>query len=238
MKNIILSFCFLFLFIPAACSETRTIYQDEAPKSIYDDTIIEQKSSETTVILNNKLEKNKFKNAKNKSGKSKDYIIVPDESNIDVKKAILNGVNRAINDPYVVKVNNVKYYMIKNSKDGQYTLNNIVGYGDKKTSLFSSLIALNSDNDKTKLTKEELEEGNIRFAAVNSQGKLMLNNDKTDLKDVVYIDLSTLKESINNGKIGSFGYFDVYIKTPFGQTKKIIGYVSFDSDEELSEMLK
>ena len=99
--------------------------------------------------------------------------------------------------------------MIKNASNGQYTLDNIVGYGDKKKSLFASLIALNSDNDKSKLTKDELDKAGIRFVAVSHEGKLLVNDTSKDFKNIICIDLSTLKESVNNGKIGSFGYFDV-----------------------------
>ena len=141
-------------------------------------------------------------------------------------------------DPYVVKINNIKYYMIKNSKDGVYTIDNIVGLNDNKTSLFDAMRKLNSDNDKTKLTAEELKNAGIRFVAVSSNGKLLLNSKEKDfnIDNISYIDLANLRETINNGKIGSFGYFDMYIKTQTGE-KKIIGYVSFDTESELSEMI-
>ena len=175
------------------------------------------------------------KNVKNISGSKSDYLIVP--SNTDVTDKLNKNVAK-INDPYVIKINGTKYYMVKNSATGVYTLDNIVGYCDEKTSLFNALNKINSDNDNTKLTKEELKAAQIRFVAVDNNGRLQLNNKSKDFVQVEYIDLSTTRESINNGKIGSFGYYDVYIKDLNGQVKKIIGYVSFDSDDELLEMIK
>ena len=242
MKNFLIIVFVSILLTPFAFAETIKVYQKEASQVTYDKesgTITEQTSVESVdvePILNNKFNGKKEK-IKNKSGNSKDYIIAPDNSSESIKNSIRNAVRR-INDPYVIKVNGVKYYMIKNSSDGQYSLDNVVGYGDKRNSLFASLISLNSDRDKTKLTDNELDMAGIRFVAVSPQGKLLLNNNYQDFKDVMYIDLSNLKESVNNGKIGSFGYFDVYIKNSYGEIKKIIGYVSFDSDEELLEMLK
>ena len=241
MKKIVVLLGILMLIGSCAYAETIKIYQKESSGSIYDDSrgmTIERQSSESleiSPILNGQFDGKKNK-IRNKSGRNQDYIIAPDNSTAEVKAAIEN-LERRVNDPYVINVNGVKYYMIKNSADGQYTLDNIVGYGDNKKSLFASLIALNSDNDKSKLTKAELDKAGIRFVAVNPQGKLLVNDTSKDLKDIISIDLSTLKESVNNGKIGSFGYFDVYVNQ-YGEPKKKVGYVSFDSDEELLEMLK
>ena len=172
---------------------------------------------------------------KNISGSKNDYLVVPSSTDVTNK---LNKTVAKINDPYVLKVNGTKYYMVKNSATGVYTLDNIVGYGDEKTSLFNALKSINSDSDNTKLTKEELKAAQIRFVAVDKNGKLLLNNKAKDFVEVEYIDLSNTRETINNGAIGSFGYYDVYIKDLNGQVKKIIGYVSFDSDDELLEMIK
>lgn len=173
-------------------------------------------------------------NIRNTFGKNQDYITAP--SNVDFSMDIKSILTK-INDPYVIKINRTKYYLVKNSENGVYTLDNIVGYGDKKTSLFTSLKSLNSDEDSTKLTKEELQKAGVRFVAVNF-GKLQLNDPSKDFEDLFYIDLSNTRESVNNGIIGSFGYFDVYIKDKNGMPKKIIGYVSFDNDNELLEMIK
>ena len=172
---------------------------------------------------------------KNISGKKTDYLVVPPSKDVSDK---LNRIVAKINDPYVIKIDGTKYYMVKNSATGVYTLDNIIGYGDEKTSLFNALNNINSDNDNTKLTKEELKAAQIRFVAVDNNGKLQLNNKSKDFTAVEYIDLKTLRESINNGAIGSFGYYDVYVKDLNGQIKKVIGFVSFDSDDELLEMIK
>ena len=168
--------------------------------------------------------------------KKHDNLIM--QTDIMDSEAIERIIRIAASDPYVIKVNGVKYYMIKNSKDGKYTTDNIVGLKDNKTSLFDAMRKLDSDKDNTKLSSEELKKADIRFVAVGKNGKLLLNNKEKDfnLDNISYIDLANLRETINNGKIGSFGYFDMYIKTPNGQ-KKIIGYVSFDTESELLEMI-
>ena len=174
---------------------------------------------------------------KNTAGKNQDYITAPSNSGDEYKNTIRKIVSR-INDPYVIKINGVKYYLVKNATDGNYTLNNILGYGDSKTSLFTSLSSLDTNSD-LKITKEELQKANVRFVEVGGNGKLQLNDTSKDFTDIVYIDLGNIRESINTANmIGSFGYFDVYIKDKNGNKKKIIGYVSFDSDNELLEMIK
>ena len=144
--------------------------------------------------------------------------------------------NRKTIDPYAVKINNQKYYLVKNKQNGNYTINDILGYEDSKSELFKELKELDKNNDK-KITKIELKKADIRFIAVKNN-KLLLNDKSQDynLENILYIDLNTLRGTINNGEIGSFGYFDVYIKNN-NQTQKIIGFVTFDSDEVLRELI-
>ena len=202
------------------------------------EVIIGKEKLNSNPYADNSSKKSRKNKIKNTYGNNQDYITAPSTKDNTENLNTLSRLIAKINDPYVIKINGTKYYMVKNSADGNYTLNNILGYGDSKTSLFSSLIALNSNNDK-KITKDELNKANIRFIAVDNNGKLQLNNKENDFTDILYIDLSNIRESVNTANmIGSFGYFDVYIKDKHGVTKKIIGYISFDSDEELLEMIK
>lgn len=212
MKRICLSLFVLMFFSDLCFALTDNIYNDKMP---------------------NKSTKQKIYNTFHKKH---DNLIM--QTDIMDSEAIERIIRITAGDPYVIKVNGIKYYMIKNSKDGAYTTDNIVGLNDNKTSLFDAMRKLNSDKDNTKLTSEELKKSDIRFVAVGNNGKLLLNNKEKDfnLNNISYIDLSNLRETINSGNIGSFGYFDMYIKTQNGQ-KKIIGYVSFDTESELLEMI-
>ena len=192
-------------------------------------------NSQTVDNQSNKKAKDNNK-IKNTSGKKQDYIMAPSTKDNMEQLNQMGRMIAKINDPYVIKIDGTKYYLVKNAADGNYTLNNIVGYGDQKHSLFAALKSLNTNFDR-KLTKDELTKSGIRFVALDNNGKLQLKNPSKDFVDIVYIDLSNTRESINKGDIGSFGYYDVYINKN-GVTKKIIGYVSFDSDDELLEMIK
>ena len=230
-------------------NENSQNYSDNSVKDVtYSTTNNNGTLNEGEVIIKNEtLDANPYNNTqtrtrknkvKNSFGKNQDYITAPAGKDNAEALSSIRRLMAKINDPYVIKINGTKYYLVKNSADGNYTLNNILGYGDSKTSLFSSLVALNTNND-TKITNDELEKANVRFVEVDDSGKLQLNNPKKDFKDILYIDLSNIRESVNTSNmIGSFGYFDVYIKDKYGVSKKIIGYVSFDSDEELLEMIK
>ena len=151
-----------------------------------------------------------------------------------------NAISMGIyNDPYMIKVLNNKYYLVKDSLNNQYTLNNIIGYADQKGSLFSAMrkLDLNKDN---KITSSELKKQNIRFVRLDFTNKLILQDKTKDfnINNVEFIDLSTLRESVNNGNVGSFGYFDVYVKLNDGIIKKITGCVTFETDKELMELIK
>ena len=96
---------------------------------------------------------------------------------------------------------------------------------------------INKDN---KITSSELKKQNIRFVRLDFTNKLILYDKTKDfnLNNIEFIDLSTLRESVNNGNIGSFGYFDVYVKLNDGIIKKITGCVTFETDKELMELIK
>lgn len=151
-----------------------------------------------------------------------------------------NAISMGIyNDPYMIKISNNKYYLVKDSLNNQYTLNNIIGYTDQKGSLFTAMrkLDLNKDN---KITSSELKKQNIRFVRLDFTNKLILHDKTKDFNpnNIEFIDLSTLRESVNNGNVGSFGYFDVYVRLNDGIIKKITGCVTFETDKELMELIK
>lgn len=151
-----------------------------------------------------------------------------------------NAISMGIyNDPYMIKISNNKYYLVKDSLNNQYTLNNIIGYTDKRGSLFTAMrkLDLNKDN---KITSSELKKQNVRFLRLDFTNKLILHDKTKDFNpnNIEFIDLSTLRESVNNGNVGSFGYFDVYVKLNDGIIKKITGCVTFETDKELMELIK
>ena len=89
MKKIVVLLGVLMLFASCTYSETIKIYQKESSGSIYDDsrgTIIERQSSESleiSPILNGQFDGKKNK-IKNKSGRTQDYIIAPDNKTAEV----------------------------------------------------------------------------------------------------------------------------------------------------------
>lgn len=138
---------------------------------------------------------------------------------------------------YVVRIKGQKYYMVKNKPNNDYKAEDILGYYDDKTSLFNDLKNLNSDMDNTEISYNELKKADIRFVALKD-GKLQLQDIFSDynLNYVVYISLKNLRGVRNNGKIDSYGYFDVFVKEK-NATKKIIGVISFETEEVLNDII-
>ena len=123
-------------------------------------------------------------------------------------------------DPFIMKVDGIKYYMMYNSSSG-YTYKNLLGCSGQKNSLFEPLYNLESDGDNSKLTGEELESAGVRFVKVKNNGYLDVNNKSSDfgIKKISYIDLSRLR--ISTGP-RPYGNFDVYVKKENGSLKKVI----------------
>jgi len=146
-------------------------------------------------------------------------------------------MNRLKNDPYYIKVDGVKYYMVVKSKNNNYNIKNILGYGDKRSDLFESLKKLNT-NDDDKISLDELKKANIRFVQLSN--KKLLVNDTTkdfDINKISYIDIKNIRQSENGGILGTFGYFNVFIKNSDNTVKKIIGQVTFEDDVQLQKLL-
>lgn len=167
-----------------------------------------------------------------------DYMMVPwqNKNNLSAKGPRAIHVSNA--DPYIVEIDGVKYMMIKDNKDGNWDKNDILGINDPKENLFLSLVYLNNDFDGSKLSANELKAGGIRFAAIGSDGKLILQDTKKDfdLNKIDYIDLSNLKHISNSNETGVFGHFNLYLKTTDGTKKLVVGKVMFDETKDLQEL--
>ena len=205
--------------------------ENNVNRDIYDDSIVNQNNSGREDVVTVKT----FRTNAANSSFSKANVIG------GVAGALLGASAIAcvlIFDPYAIKINGQKYYMVRDKEDNQYSVKDILGYDDTKTELFDDMKCLNSDDDNTKITQEELKKAGIRFVALKNN-KLQLYDKSQDynIDNIQYIDLTTLRGTINNGKIGSFGYFDMYINDS-KKAKKIIGFVTFDSDSTLNEMIK
>ena len=127
-------------------------------------------------------------------------------------------------DPISISYRNEKYYMLKDD-GGPYSRKSLLGCDDwSRSTLFDPLIKLNSDNIWESLTSDEIKSANVRFVRVKTNGKLDVENKENDfdLGQVIYIDLYKLRFAtggIANGEV------DMYIKTPHGNTNKIIVHI-------------
>lgn len=132
-------------------------------------------------------------------------------------------------DPFVIKVDGIKYYMVQNNK--------ILGEDSTLNTIYQPLYLLDKNNDK-KITSAELKNGNIRFVRLNNSGQLELNNKSLDypLANISYIDLNTLRRTQNAGDIGSFGYFDIYINHNY-QIKKFIGQITYENKKDINRLM-
>lgn len=132
-------------------------------------------------------------------------------------------------DPFVIKVDDIKYYMVQNNK--------ILGEDSTLDTIYQPLYLLDKNNDK-KITSAELKNGNIRFVRLNNSGQLELNNKSLDypLANISYIDLNTLRRTQNAGDIGSFGYFDIYINHNY-QIKKFIGQITYENKKDINRLM-
>ena len=147
---------------------------------------------------------------------------------------------RTFLDPYIVNINGKNYVLVKDSPDNNWTVENILGYNDSRDDLFASLKNLETDNDSTKISTEELKKAGIRFVLLNSDQSLALE-DRTkdfDLSKVQYIDMKNLRTALGNkNDDGTFGYFYVVIKDN-GKKRAYPGRVTFEDKQELNKYIK
>lgn len=143
-------------------------------------------------------------------------------------------------DPYIIRIDGTDYVLVTDSKDNNWSVDNILGKDDSKENLFASLKKLESDGNSAKITAKELQKANIRFVKLNSDGSLALNERNLDynLNNILYIDMKNLRTALGNkNQDGTFGYFYVYIKD--GNSKKAVpGRVTFEEKTELNKYIK
>lgn len=238
-----LFFVLLICTLPAFAEDTVWTVNQDNSNIINTQKLIMKQGRKKKEIVNAKLSMTKETISQNYNGKE-DVLTIknPTMTTYNHEETIAKKRQREIQrqartaDPYIIKINKQKYYLVKNKRNGNYTINDILGYEDSKSDLFKELKDLNTNKD-TKITKAELKKADIRFVKLKDN-KLQLKDKTQDysLDNVLYIDLKTLRGSINNGEIGSFGYFDIYI-IDNNQTKKIIGFITFDSDEVLRDLI-
>lgn len=147
---------------------------------------------------------------------------------------------RTFLDPYIVNINGKNYVLVKDAQDNNWTVENILGYNDSKEDLFASLKKLETDNDSTKISAQELKNAGIRFVLLNPDQSLVLD-DRTkdfDLEKVQYIDMKNLRTALGNkNDDGTFGYFYVVIKEN-GKKRAYPGRVTFEEKQDLNKYIK
>ena len=162
--------------------------------------------------------------------KEKEIPVVTRTTTPDTAKIIRRSLASSEQlDPFVIKVDGIKYYMVQNNK--------ILGEDSTLKTIYQPLYLLDKNNDK-KITSAELKNGNIRLVRLNNSGQLELNNKSLDypLANISYIDLNTLRRTQNTGDIGSFGYFDIYINHNY-QIKKFIGQITYENKEDINRLM-
>lgn len=162
--------------------------------------------------------------------KEKEIPVVTRTTTPDTAKIIRRSLASSEQlDPFVIKVDGIKYYMVQNNK--------ILGEDSTLNTIYQPLYLLDKNNDK-KITSAELKNGNIRFVRLNNLGQLELNNKSLDypLANISYIDLNTLRRTQNAGDIGSFGYFDIYINHNY-QIKKFIGQITYENKRDINRLM-
>lgn len=140
-------------------------------------------------------------------------------------------------DPYMIDIDGTRYMLIKDNHDGVFNKDDILGYKDTISNIFSSLKPLDTNNDN-RLTGEELTAGGIRLVKLSPGGKLMYEDKKSDFNNanIKFIYISGLRKAYNNnGAIGSFGNFDAVIYTPDGSSKLVTGIVTFESEFQIQK---
>lgn len=143
-------------------------------------------------------------------------------------------------DPYIIRIDGTDYVLVTDSKDNNWSVDNILGKDDSKEDLFASLKKLESDGNSAKITAKELQKANIRFVKLNSDGSLALNERNLDynLNNILYIDMKNLRTALGNkNQDGTFGYFYVYIKDE-NSKKAVPGRVTFEEKNELNKYIK
>lgn len=143
-------------------------------------------------------------------------------------------------DPYIVSIAGKNYILVKDSKDNNWAVENILGHDDSRENLFGALKKLESDGDAEKITADELKKAGIRFVHLNFDGSAELDNRSLDydLNNILYIDMKNLRTALGNkNQNGTFGYFYVIINEN-GKKRAVPGRVTFEEKRELQKYIK
>lgn len=176
-----------------------------------------------------------------------DYVLMPSKRGFESVKDMLKVtaasavvIPALLFDPYVVQIDNNNYVLVKDRADKNWSEKDLLGIDDPKENRFESLIKLNSDNDYSKVTSNELKKAGIRFVRMDSKGALLVNerNKDYDLNKIDYIDIINLKRTANSESTGIFGHFTVYLKTANLKKKTVVGYVTYETDKKLELLFK
>ena len=268
MKNLALILSFLVLAIPA-CAATPDIIVRTTTKKVVNNTFPNTTYSSSNFSLTPYVSGNKVTTIYSNDGTTK-YIISPrvrrqsrirTGSDAELLGALLAGAGLATGrisllanpnittpqsaaaaflDPYIININGNNYVLVKDSKDGNWTVDNILGAGDSRKDLFESLKKLESDGDSSKITANELKKAGIRFVYLNSDQSLALNdrNKDFDISKVKYIDMLNLRTALGNkNQDGTFGYFYVIVKED-RHNRAYPGRVTFENENELGKYIK
>lgn len=143
-------------------------------------------------------------------------------------------------DPYIIEINGIKYVLVKDRKDKNWSEQDLLGINDPKNNRFQSLINLNSDRDHSKITANELKKAGIRFVRMDDKGALLVNDRSKDfdLNKVDYIDIINLKRTANAEVTGIFGHFTLYLKTTNPKKRTAVGFVTYETDEKIQYLFK
>ncbi|MBQ3641569.1 hypothetical protein II906_06585 [bacterium] len=197
---------------------------------IAQENFVYQGSVEQNNSIIEKQNKRKYKNIVNVP-ESKAFHLFSDDF-FSSAVPLVASVSAATYDPYIIPIGDIKYILIKDRNGGKWSNENIFGINDDKNNRFSSLISLDKNND-LKITSDELKAENIRFAILSGENIIIAKrkNLDFDLNKLQYIDLNSIKRTINSDNTGIFGHFNVYYFSDEGKRKIAIGYVTFDDAE-------
>lgn len=117
---------------------------------------------------------------------------------------------RNIADPYSVEINGEKYVFVQD-KEGTGIINkveNLVGYGETKSTLFSEMKALDLNQDGY-ITSEEIKTSHVKLLKVNSENKI--TTEEYSLDKIKGLDVNTFnvletseRQSAGFIKVGNF----------------------------------
>ena len=143
-------------------------------------------------------------------------------------------------DPYIIPIDGKKYIMVKDKTTQNWSEQDLLGINDPKDNVFKSLKELESDGNPDKLTGAEIKKAGIRLVLLDKDGSLLVNEREKDynLDKIDYIDMKNIKKTANSEVTGIFGHFNVYIKTKTTKPKMVVGYITFDTENNLEILFK